>query len=150
MIRRIASWIATCGPIGHVKFAPGSLGSIVGLLLVLVASSHFILLIVLFFIFLCVGISSSAVASRELNAHDPPQVVIDEVCGVLVSFIGIPLNFSTVLIGFIGFRFFDILKPPPLRWLERFPSGFGIVLDDVAAGIYTNLILQILIRYAHM
>ena len=150
MINRIAHWIATCGPVGYLKFAPGTFGSLIGLVLVLIASGHIALFVVLLFVSVFLGIWSSGITSRDLSNHDPSQVVIDEVCGVIISFLAIPIGFWTILVGFIGFRFFDIVKPPPIRWLERFPGGFGIVLDDLLAGIYTNVILQILVRYAHL
>ncbi|MBI4372580.1 MAG: phosphatidylglycerophosphatase A [Candidatus Omnitrophica bacterium] len=150
MINRIAHWIATCGPVGHFKFAPGTFGSVIGLIFVLTINHHPAVFAVFLFVFLSAGIWSSSVVSHTSGIHDPAHVVIDEVCGILMSFWGIPIGYWTVLLGFIGFRFFDILKPPPIRWFERFPGGYGIVLDDVAAGIYTNLILQVLIRYAHL
>ena len=150
MIHRIAHWIATCGPVGYLKFAPGTFGSLVGLVLVLIAASHITWFIVFLLVLILLGIWSSGIASRGFGNHDPSEVVIDEVCGMMISFLAVPISFWAVLIGFIGFRFFDIVKPQPIRWLEHFPEGFGIVLDDLLAGIYTNVILQILVRYAHL
>ena len=101
-------------------------------------------------LFIVIGIWTSSVAAHEFGRLDPQNVVIDEVCGMMISFLLIPLSWQTLAIGFIGFRLFDIVKPPPIHWFERFPSGFGIVLDDLAAGLYTNVFLQLLIRYAHL
>ena len=75
---------------------------------------------------------------------------MEETGGMMVSLFLLPIKWQTLLVGFMAFRFFDIVKPPPIRPLERLPLGFGIVLDDVAAGIYTNLLLQVLVRYAHL
>ena len=146
----MASWIATCGPIGHLKWAPGSFGSLVAIPLILLAGNNAgffaIILIALFFI----AVWSSGEVARDLNKSDPSVVVIDEVCGMFLSFLLIAPTCRTLLAGFTCFRFFDIVKPKPLRWLEHFPNGFGIVLDDLGAGIYTNLILHFLVCYAHL
>ena len=77
---------------------------------------------------------------------DPPEVVIDEVCGFLVCMLFITPNPLNLAIGFFLFRFFDIAKPFPIRRFEKFPGGYGIVMDDVLAGVYANLCLQVLVR----
>jgi phosphatidylglycerophosphatase A len=78
---------------------------------------------------------------------DPSFVVIDEVAGQLISLIAVPVAWKTFLAGLILFRVFDILKPPPVRQLERLPEGTGIVLDDVAAGIYALVVMQLLLHW---
>ena len=77
---------------------------------------------------------------------DPGQIVIDEVCGYLITMFLISLSLKNIILGFLLFRLFDIVKPPPIRRLERLRGGFGIVSDDVLAGIYANLILQLITR----
>ena len=149
MKKQIASWIATCGPVGHAKWAPGTLGSMVGILIVLFISKNSISFVGFIFLFF-IAVWSSGEVARELHNHDPQVVVIDEVCGIIISFFLISPTWARVVTGFICFRLFDILKPPPLRKFECFPGGLGIVLDDIGAGIYTNIVLQILVRYAHM
>ena len=84
---------------------------------------------------------------RASGGKDPQFVVIDEVAGQLIALIAVPLAWKTFLAGFILFRVFDIIKPPPVRQLERLPEGTGIVLDDVAAGIYALIVMQILLRF---
>jgi phosphatidylglycerophosphatase A len=74
-------------------------------------------------------------------------VVIDEVAGQLVTLIAVPLAWKTFLAGFILFRGFDIVKPPPVRQLERLPEGTGIVLDDVAAGLYSLIVMHLLLHF---
>jgi phosphatidylglycerophosphatase A len=74
-------------------------------------------------------------------------IVIDEVAGQLVTFIAVPLSWKSLLAGFILFRGFDILKPPPLRQLEQLPGGVGIVVDDVAAGLYALAIMHVLLHF---
>ena len=88
----------------------------------------------------------AAAAEKVLKKKDAGEIVIDEIAGLIVTFIGIPLTLKTVIIGFIIFRAFDILKPFPIRFLEKkVAGGPGIVLDDVLAGLYANLILRLAI-----
>src|SRR5437879_3570159 len=94
-----------------------------------------------------IGIPAGTIVARELGKKDPSQVVIDEVAGQLIALIGAPLNWKYVLASLILFRGFDIVKPPPVRQLERLPGGTGIMMDDIAAGLYALLIVQILYRF---
>ena len=150
MKSRLAFWFATCGFIGCIPFAPGTFGSLVAIPLLIVLHHKLLALVILFFFLLVGAILASRLVSVELGSFDPPSIVIDEVCGMLASFLFVPIRWQTLLAGFVLFRFFDIVKPPPIRSMERIPHGFGIVFDDVGAGIYTNLILQAFIRYAHL
>lgn len=93
-------------------------------------------------------ILSFAAAGRCVSIfgrEDPPEVVIDEVCGFLVCMLFIPLSPVNLALGFFLFRFFDIAKPFPIRRFEKLPGGYGIVMDDVLAGVYGNLCLQVFI-----
>jgi phosphatidylglycerophosphatase A len=92
-----------------------------------------------------IGIPAATRVARALGREDPSQVVIDEVAGQLIAFIAVPLNWHTLLAGLILFRAFDITKPFPLRRLERLPEGTGIMLDDVGAGIYALVVMQIML-----
>lgn len=91
-----------------------------------------------------VGIPAATRVSRELGDEDPSCVVIDEVAGQLLAFAGSALNWKSLLAAFILFRAFDIVKPPPVRRLERIPGGAGIMLDDIGAGLYALAVLQLL------
>jgi phosphatidylglycerophosphatase A len=93
-----------------------------------------------------IGIAPSSVVARESGQKDPRFVVIDEVAGQMIALIGCPLNWKYLLAGFILFRSFDIAKPFPLRRLEKLPAGTGIMMDDVGAGLYALVLLQVL-RY---
>lgn len=86
------------------------------------------------------GIPAATVVERESGCQDPGHVVIDEVAGQLVALLLIPLDFGHAALAFILFRIFDILKPPPVRQLERLHGGLGIMMDDVAAGVYALII----------
>jgi phosphatidylglycerophosphatase A len=103
-------------------------------------------LIALAAIITLVGIPAATRVARAAAKKDPSIVVIDEVAGQLISLVAVPLAWKTFLAGFILFRVFDIVKPPPVRQLERLPEGTGIVLDDVAAGVYALAVMQLLLH----
>ena len=94
-----------------------------------------------------VGIPAATRMSRATRLKDPQFVVIDEVAGQLITLIAVPVSWKSLLLGFILFRGFDITKPPPVRQLEHLPEGTGIVLDDVAAGLYALALMQIALHF---
>lgn len=98
------------------------------------------------FVAMLVGIYVAEVMAWELDKKDPSEVVIDEVAGQLIALIAIPFHWKYALASLILFRVFDILKPPPVRNLEALPGGQGIMMDDVAAGLYALLIMQVILR----
>lgn len=87
-------------------------------------------------IVIMVGIPAATIAARESGRHDPGFVVIDEVAGQWIALLGSPVDWRHGLIALVLFRLLDVTKPPPARQLERLPEGWGIVFDDVAAGLY--------------
>jgi len=93
-----------------------------------------------------IGIWSSNVVA-EIWGKDPARVVIDEVAGMCISLLFIPVSIKYVIAALVLFRFFDIAKPLFIRKLEKFPGGWGIMLDDVLAGIYANIVLQIILWF---
>ncbi|HEY2117184.1 MAG TPA: phosphatidylglycerophosphatase A [Candidatus Angelobacter sp.] len=94
-----------------------------------------------------IGIPPSTVVARESGIKDPGFVVIDEVAGQMIALIAVPMNWKYMLAGFILFRSFDIVKPFPLRRLEALPGGTGIMMDDVGAGLYALVLLQIWLHF---
>ena len=94
-----------------------------------------------------VGIPAATRVARATGRKDPQFVVIDEVAGQLIALIAVPLAWKTFLAGLILFRAFDIIKPPPVRQLEKLPEGTGIVLDDVAAGIFAFAVMHLLLHF---
>ena len=84
---------------------------------------------------------------RASGLKDPQFVVIDEVAGQLITLIAAPVAWKSLLLGFILFRGFDIVKPPPVRQLEHLPEGFGIVIDDVGAGLYALVVMQVVLHF---
>src|SRR5262249_3109685 len=93
------------------------------------------------------GVWAADRVSKAIHDPDPKIVVVDEVVGQLAAWVFVPVRLSTLIAGFFLFRLFDIVKPPPARQLERMHGGWGIVLDDLMAGIYANLVLQALVRW---
>jgi phosphatidylglycerophosphatase A len=94
-----------------------------------------------------VGIPAATQVARASGRKDPQFVVIDEVAGQLITLIAAPIAWQSLLMGFILFRAFDIVKPPPVRQLERLPEGVGIVVDDVGAGLYALAVMQIVLHF---
>jgi phosphatidylglycerophosphatase A len=139
--------IATLGFVGYLPVAPGTWGTLAGLLLVgflsMSATAHLFLMIVV----TGIGIVSSGVAEQMIGETDSGHIIIDEVAGFLVSVLLVPHTYGYLIAGFLLFRIFDILKPFPIRKLERtLKGGAGIMADDILAGVFTNIILQAWIR----
>jgi len=139
-----ARFVATAFFAGHSPVAPGTAGSLVGLLLFwplqgLSLSGMAASLVFLFVL----GWWSAGRLARRLGDHDPGMVVIDEVLGVFVALIGLPFTPWVVVFGFLLFRLFDVVKPYPAGALEHLPGGLGIMADDVAAGLYANLVMRV-------
>lgn len=142
---RIVTGIATAGFARRVPFAPGTFGSLLGLPVYYVMS-WFSLPVVFFTLMGFIVFASwiAGEAEKALADKDPGYIVIDEIVGMAVTFFAVDFSWTAGLAGFVLFRFFDILKPFPIRYLERrYSGGFGVVIDDVAAGIMSNLILRI-------
>jgi phosphatidylglycerophosphatase A len=97
-----------------------------------------------------IGIPAATRVARGSAIKDPQFVVIDEVAGQLVALMAVPLAWKSFLAAFILFRVFDILKPPPVRQLEALPEGTGIVLDDIAAGLYALFVVHLFLRFGFL
>jgi phosphatidylglycerophosphatase A len=93
------------------------------------------------------GIPAATRVARASALKDPQFIVIDEVAGQLIALIGVPLSWKSLLAGFVLFRAFDIIKPPPVRQLEALAEGAGIMLDDVGAGICALAVLHLLLHF---
>jgi phosphatidylglycerophosphatase A len=148
-----ATLIATFFGIGRLRPGPGTWGSAVTVLLwagvayVLAPSLRTSVAIALAAVVTLIGIPAATQVARRSGIKDPQFVVIDEVAGQLVALIAVPLAWKTLLAGFILFRVFDIVKPPPVRQLEALPDGSGIVLDDVAAGLYALGVMHLFLHF---
>lgn len=144
-MRRLVKIITSFFYLGHSPFMPGTLGSFAGLLIYFVVKDKFILYAFSLLFLFILGVIFSAEAERIYKRKDAQMIVIDEACGMMLSMFLIPYNVWLMISGFILFRIFDILKPPPARTIEKFSGAFGVMFDDIIAAIYTNLILRIVI-----
>ncbi len=143
--RQAVMFLATGGYIGRIPVAPGTFGSLIGIPIAYAFSAMgrpAALTAVALIILAAVWIAH--LAEKQLKQKDPGCIVIDEIAGMCVALVGLPLTWFTGLAGFFMFRVFDILKPPPVRQLDRhLGGGWGIVMDDVAAGAMTNIVLRL-------
>ncbi|GAB4541995.1 MAG: phosphatidylglycerophosphatase A [Thermodesulfovibrionia bacterium] len=143
MLQRLYLTIATLGYIGYIPYAPGTFGSLVGLLLIILLKPNDSLLILTFIITCTMGTVSANNAERSLG-RDSPHIVIDEFCGYLLGIIFLPKTLTYLIPALILFRLFDILKPQPIKGVEdTFKGGIGVMLDDLVAGVYTNICMQL-------
>ena len=144
--RPVARAFASSFGIGFFPFLPGTVASVIGVFLyLLVFRSLFLYGGSVFFVFV-VGLFASRRSLQTTTEKDPSWIVIDEVLGMMLSLFLIPPRIPFLIFGFILFRFFDSIKAWPLDRLELLHGEWGILLDDVGAGIYANLILQIVLR----
>jgi phosphatidylglycerophosphatase A len=149
MKTRLAILLATVGYVGHFPIAPGTAGSAVALpLFILVRMSGWPALeVVVILVLLAAGCWAGSVAEAHYARTDPGYVVLDEVVGMLVTLLLVPVSVTGALVGFFLFRLFDIIKPFPARQCERLHGGIGIMTDDVVAGIYGNLALRAILYF---
>jgi phosphatidylglycerophosphatase A len=143
--QKTVMFLATGCYIGNISFAPGTFGSVLGLLLCFFLSKiNFSIAVLLTLIFILSAIWIADEAEKILGEEDPGCIVIDEIAGIILTLSGLPFNITSMIAGFLVFRALDIWKPYPIRLLEnKFSGGIGIVLDDVAAGIFSNVILRV-------
>ncbi len=148
-----AAMIATFFGIGHLRPGPGTWGSLATVLL-WAALAHNLapglrtpVAVALAVLVTLIGIPAATRVARGAGKKDPQFVVIDEVAGQLVALIAVPFAWKSFLAGFILFRAFDIVKPPPVRQLEAIPEGTGIVLDDIAAGLYALVVVHLFLHF---
>jgi phosphatidylglycerophosphatase A len=143
-MRRLAVLVCSFGYIGFAPFAPGTVGSAAGVAVYVaaryVAVPYFeLILIVALFI---AGVVFTPPCEEDLRCVDPGPIVIDEVMGMLITLFMIPIGWGGILLGFLLFRAFDVVKPFPARQLERLHGGFGVMADDAMAAVYANLLVR--------
>jgi phosphatidylglycerophosphatase A len=141
---RLGTVLATVAGAGYAPFAPGTVGSLVGVLVYLLvqswpAGSQAALLAAL----TVLGVWASFAAESHFRRHDPGEVVIDEVAGQFLTLAATAASGWGVALGFVLFRAMDIAKPWPARRFERLPGGYGIMADDLMAGVYAHLLLRL-------
>ncbi len=143
----VSRLLATGFGVGYIPVAPGTFGSIVGLFLYLaIPHSDSALFVIVLAILLCLGTWSARRYENETGVKDNQEIVVDEIVGVLVSVYLVEKDPLWLCLGLFYFRLFDIWKPPPIRFFERAPAGWGVMLDDVMAGIYAWAALRLTIE----
>ncbi len=150
-MKTLARFVATAGFVGHAPLAPGTAGSLVALPIAWLVfprlSPHGLVLVLLCIFGIAVWAADQQVSGEQ---KDPQHVVIDEVVGQMVTLLFVPSTPFAWATGFVLFRLFDVVKPFPARQSEQLASGWGIVMDDVIAGIYANMALRILIYFVEL
>ena len=145
-----ATLVATGFGLGRLRPGPGTWASLAAALVWLVLARQIPLswrppvLVGLSLAAVGLGVPAASRTARALGERDPSTVVIDEVAGQWIALLAVAASWKTLLASFILFRGFDIWKPPPVRQLERLPEGWGIVFDDVAAGLYAFAVIKII------
>ena len=144
-IDNVLSFFNTCLYTGYIPFAPGTFASILAAVLiyfspVVFTSMYFAGLIVVF--------GTVTVNSERYEGKDPGHIVIDEFAGMCVALAAHKASLANVIIGFVLFRIFDIAKPFPIKRLERLPGGYGVMADDVLAGVFSNILILAWTRFS--
>ena len=147
MFSWIIKFLATGFFVGYSKLVPGTLGTLLAVLLYLIMPSFspsfywiLILILILGGTFICHR------AEKLFDEFDSPRIVIDEICGYFITMAFLEKRIITIVLGFILFRFLDVVKVFPSRKLQKISGGFGIMIDDIYAGMLTNLFLHIIFR----
>ncbi|MBF0137171.1 MAG: phosphatidylglycerophosphatase A [Magnetococcus sp. DMHC-1] len=143
----LAMFLATWGGTGRILWAPGTIGILGAVPLYLLLRQHGEKsLLVGLLVLTILGIWAAHAAVRILGQAAPSEVVVDEVAGFLLAMLWVPFDWFWVVLGFVCFRLFDRVKPWPIVWLEqRLPGGWGVMADDLAAGICSAFVLKILV-----
>lgn len=138
----LGTWFYT----GYIPFAPGTFASLVALPLIILLHNNLSAYLVLLIIVLVIGTIAAHELGKVWKRKDDQRITVDEVLGMLVTFLLIsPIKWYSLLIGFILFRFFDIVKPLFIRQTEQVKGGIGVMLDDLLAGVYANIGLRLLL-----
>jgi len=147
-VKQLARFIATSFYSGYSPFAPGTVGSLVALIIFfMIPGLRGISLLLLIGIVFFIGVWAATQVERT-DGHDASIINIDEMAGLWLSLVFLPVSvfWAWWIIAFFLFRFFDIVKPFPVGWSQKLHGGWGVMMDDVLAGLYTNLVLQIVLR----
>lgn len=142
-LQRFARLVATVGGVGHAPVAPGTVASALTALALGVVSPSPLALVVMLLAVILVGTWAAQEAERSLGGKDPGAIVIDEVAGMALAVLTLPLTPAVLIAGFVLFRVFDIVKPYPANALQRLPGGVGVMIDDLVAGLYALLLLVV-------
>lgn len=145
-VDKLAKLIATALGAGYSPIGPGTCGTAVAVPLAWALRARpdwqFALIAV---VITLIGVAAAQRADQAWKTEDNQKIVIDEVAGYLVTISFVPRSWAALAVGFVVFRFFDIVKPPPIRWLEEnLPGGWGVMLDDIGAGVMGVIVMGLL------
>ncbi|MGB2631184.1 MAG: phosphatidylglycerophosphatase A [Candidatus Omnitrophota bacterium] len=143
-MKKVHEYIATIFGLGYFPVASGTVGSFAGLIVCLLLHRYIFLYVGVFLVLFAAGVISAGKKEAETNQKDPACVIIDEFACIFLVFLFIPLTPLYIIAGFIIYRVMDIVKLPPMRTIEKLKGGWGIMLDDAVAAIYSNIILHII------
>ncbi len=151
-MRILVLFLASNAGLGYSPLVPGTIGTLAGLpAFYLLADLSAPLYGLVWLSVFALAVWASHQAGRIYGVADDGRIVIDELAGYLVTVAFLPFTWWTALLGFFWFRVFDILKPPPANWVDRkLKNGFGVVLDDVLAGIYAAIALRLTLSFLHL
>ncbi len=145
--QKIGKLIATLFFVGYIPVAPGTIASLLALPFYILVKDNLVAHFLIIAVSLILGFWSTSLVCKARFFHgtsDPSQVVIDEFSSTFIVFLFVPFSIKFLVIGFLLFRTADIFKIPPIKKLEKLPAGYGIMLDDIAAAILANIVLQVL------
>ena len=146
-MKKLYILLGTVGGVGYAPVLPGTLGTMVGVAVYVLFSRFFsqtVSYIIMLAVFLVGGIWVSTRCNQYFEGGDNPSIVMDELVGFLITMLFVPFTFRFILLGFVLFRVIDITKPFKIGKIERISGGWGIMADDIAAGVLANLIIQAL------
>ncbi len=133
---------------GFVPYAPGTVGTITGIIIFILTSKLAPLQqSILFLLYFSLSIITTKKALKYFKNVDPPQIVCDEIIGIWTSLIFFKPDIKTIMLGFILFRIFDIIKPFPIKHFEKLPGAVGIIADDLISGLFTKVVLWLILMY---
>lgn len=144
LVKMLATWFY----VGNIPGAPGTAASAVAVLMAIIFAQNIFLYVLILMIVTILGFRVSDRMEEILQQKDPGCIVIDEVAGIMVAFFLLPLSWPVVITAFFLFRAFDMFKIYPVNKFEQIHGGAGVMIDDLVAGLYTNIVMQIAVRWA--
>jgi len=147
MMKFIHYTIATGFGSGYSPLAPGTAGSLLALFIAYFAGGRWLILVTLIAVFFLLGVVSSTFVEKDSGREDPSIVVVDEMVGMWIALFLMPFSLKNYIVAFVFFRAFDILKPFPIDHSQKFSGGWGIMIDDVIAGIYALVLVFLATRF---
>ena len=143
LVDRLAVLIATVFGVGRAPLAPGTVASVVTVIVLGLVPFSRAGLVIFLLVVVAVGTWAAHLAERVIGGKDPGAIVIDEVAGMTLSVVAFPLTPEVLAAGLALFRVFDVLKPPPARESQRLTGGVGVMIDDLIAGLYALAIIAV-------